>query len=76
MSETSSKNTLSVLSLVFAGVSVIVLPPLFGLVAFILGLIAAIKKERMGILALVLSIVLPILGLLFGFLIGATFLNF
>lgn len=76
MSETSSKNTLSILSLVFAGVSVIVLPPLFGLVAFILGLIAAIKKERLGILALVLSIVLPILGLLFGFLIGATFLDF
>ena len=52
------------------------MPPLFGLVAFILGLIAAIKKERLGILALVLSIVLPILGLIFGFLVGATFLNF
>lgn len=76
MSEAPSKNTLSILALVFAGVSVIVLPPLFGLVAFILGLIAAIKKERLGILALVLSIVLPLLGLIFGFLVGATFLNF
>lgn len=70
--ESSGKNTLSVLSLVFAGVSVIVLPPLFGVVAFILGLIAAIKKERLGILALVLSIVLPILGIILGAMIGMT----
>lgn len=76
MTEAPSKNTLSILSLVFAGISVIVLPPLFGLAAFILGLIAAVKKERLGILALVLSIVLPILGLIFGFLVGATLFDF
>lgn len=68
--ETSTKNTLSILAIVFAIVSLLFLPPLFGLAAFILGLIATIKKERLGVLALVLGIVLPIIGVIIGAMIG------
>lgn len=60
------KNTLSIISLCLAGVSVLFLPPFFGLAAFVLGLIGTIKKEKLGILALILGIVLPIVGMVLG----------
>ena len=60
------KNTLSLLAMIFAGVSVLFLPILFGPAAFVLGVIAVVKKEKNGVLALVLSIVLPIVGMVLG----------
>lgn len=60
------KNTLSLLAMIFAGVSVLFLPILFGPAAFVLGIIAVVKKEKNGVLALILSIVLPIVGMVLG----------
>ena len=64
------KNTLSVLAIIFAGVSLIFLPPVFGLAAFVLGIIATVKKEKLGVLGLVLGIVLPIVGMVIGFAVA------
>ena len=52
--------------MIFAGVSVLFLPILFGPAAFVLGIIAVVKKEKNGVLALILSIVLPIVGMVLG----------
>lgn len=62
---------LSILAIIFAGVSLLFLPPVFGTAAFVLGIIATVKKEKLGVLALVLGIVLPILGMIIGAVIGA-----
>ena len=60
------KNTMSLLAMIFAGVSVLFFPILFGPVAFVLGIIAVVQKEKNGVLALILSIVLPIVGMVLG----------
>lgn len=60
------KNTLSILAIIFAGVSLLFIPILFGPAAFVLGLIATIKKEKLGVLALILGIVLPAIGMVLG----------
>jgi hypothetical protein len=69
------KNTLSVLAIIFAGVSVLFLPILFGPAALVLGIVAAVKKEKLGVLALVLSVVLPIIGFVLGFVLAAAALS-
>ncbi|MEN9731796.1 MAG: hypothetical protein RL488_1106 [Actinomycetota bacterium] len=69
------KNTLSILAIIFAGVSLLILPPVFGLAAFVLGLIATIKKEKLGVLGLILGIVLPIIGMVIGAAIASAMLN-
>ena len=66
------KNTLSLLAMIFAGVSVLFLPILFGPAAFVLGVIAVVKKEKNGVLALILSIVLPIVGFVLGALVATS----
>jgi hypothetical protein len=58
----NQKNTLSVLAIIFAGVSVLFLWWLFGPASLVLGIVATVKKEKLGVLALVLSVVLPIIG--------------
>lgn len=67
----NDKNTYSILAIVFAGVSLLFLPILFGPAALVMGILAMVKQERLRVLALVLSIVLPILGAIFGFIVGA-----
>jgi hypothetical protein len=57
---------LSVISLSLAGGSLLILPPFLGLAAFVLGIMAVVKKEKLGVLALVLSIVLPAIGMFVG----------
>jgi hypothetical protein len=66
------KNTLSLLAMIFAGVSVLFLPILFGPAAFVLGILAVVKKEKNGVLALVLSIVLPIVGFVLGAVVATS----
>jgi hypothetical protein len=63
------RNTLSTLSIVFSGISLLLLPPFFGIAAFVLAIIGVVKKESRGVLALVLSIVFPILGMVLGALV-------
>ena len=66
------KNTLSLLAMIFAGVSVLFFPILFGPAAFVLGILAVVKKEKNGVLALVLSIVLPIVGFVLGAVVATS----
>jgi|LauGreDrversion4_2_1035121.scaffolds.fasta_scaffold2711495_1 hypothetical protein len=62
-------NKLSTLSIIFSGISVLLFPPVFGIAAFILAIIGLVQKESRGVLALILSIVLPILGAVLGALV-------
>ena len=62
----SQSKTLSILAIVLAGVSVLILPPFLGTAAFVLAIIAVVKKQPLAVLALVLSIVLPIIGMVVG----------
>ena len=66
----NNKNTLSVLAIIFAGVSLLFIPPLFGTAAFVLGIIATVKKEKLGVLSLVLGIILPIIGMALGAMVA------
>ena len=68
----STKNTLSITSMAFSGVSLLFLPPVFGLVALILAIIAMTKKEKSRVIALVLSIALPIVGMVVGALVAVS----
>lgn len=68
----NNKNTLSVLAIIFAGVSLLFFPPLFGTAAFVLGIIATVKKEKLGVLGLVLGIVLPIIGMVLGAMVATS----
>ena len=75
MVERSTKNTLSILAIVFACVSLVFIPLIFGIAAFVLGIIAVVKKERLGVLALVLGIVLPLVGVILGAVVGMSVLG-
>jgi uncharacterized membrane protein HdeD (DUF308 family) len=69
------KNTFSILAIVFAGVSLLFLPIVFGPAALVLGIIGTVKKEKLGVLGLVLGIVLPIIGFVIGFVVAAQALS-
>jgi len=68
-------NKLSTLAIIFASVSVLFFPILFGPAALVLGIIATVKKEPRGVLALILSIVLPIIGMVIGAMYAVSMMN-
>ena len=68
-------NKLSTLAIIFAAVSVLFFPILFGPAALVLGIIATVKKEPRGVLALILSIVLPIIGMVLGAMYAINSMN-
>jgi len=68
-------NKLSTLAIIFAAVSVLFFPILFGPAALVLGIIATVKKEPRGVLALILSIVLPIIGMVIGAMYAVSMMN-
>ena len=68
-------NKLSTLAIIFAAVSVLFFPILFGPAALVLGIIATVKKEPRGVLALILSIVLPIIGMVIGAMYAVSTMN-
>jgi len=68
-------NKLSTLAIIFAAVSVLFFPILFGPAALVLGIIATVKKEPRGVLALILSIVLPIIGMVLGAMYATSMMN-
>ncbi len=67
----NEKNTFSILAIIFAGVSLLFLPILFGPAALVMGILAMVKQERLRVLALVLSIVLPLIGFIMGLVFTA-----
>ena len=79
----TDKKVLSVLAIVFGGVSFILwlllnifsipFQFLFAPAALTLGIIAAVKKEKLGVVALVLGIVLPIVGAILATVVLAGF---
>lgn len=60
-------NTLSIIGTVLGVVALVILPPVFGIAGIVLGVIALRKHERLGGVALGVSIV----GLVAGMIIGA-----
>ena len=66
------KVNLGTLSIIFACVSLIFLPPVFGIAGFILGIIGITKGEgATAIVGLILSCILPIIGMIIGMILGA-----
>jgi predicted RNA-binding Zn-ribbon protein involved in translation (DUF1610 family) len=63
------KENLGNLSIIFAFLSLLILPPFLGVVAFVLGIIAIAKGDTTkGIIGLILSMILPWFGMIFGFM--------
>ena len=70
------KQPLGSLSIIFACLSLLILPPLFGLVGLILGIIGTAKGEGgAAITGLVLSIILPIIGMMLALAFGLAMLG-
>jgi hypothetical protein len=68
-------NKLSTLAIIFAGVSVLFFPILFGPAALVLAIVGLVQKEKRGVLALVLAIVLPIIGFALGAMAALSTMN-
>ncbi len=58
------------LAIVFASVSLFFLPLVFGLAAFVLGIIAVVQKQKNAVLGLVLACVFPVIGFIIGYAIA------
>jgi hypothetical protein len=66
-----NSNALSILAIIFGGISVIIFPILFGPIGIILGIIAKTRKERLSTVGLIISIVGPVIGAILGVLVFA-----
>ena len=66
-----NSNALSILAIIFGGISVLILPILFGPIGIVLGIIAKTRKERLSTVGLIISIVGPIIGAILGVLVFA-----
>ena len=64
-------NARSILAIIFGGVSVLILPILFGPIGIVLGIIAKTRKERLSTVGLIISIVGPVIGAILGVLVFA-----
>jgi len=70
----SPSNTYSILAIVFGGVAFFFIPLFVGVPAVIFAAIAKTKNEPLSTVALAVSLLGLIGGLIFGFLVGAIFL--
>lgn len=68
---TKQSNTLSIVSFVLSAVAVFFLPIVFGVAAIICGGVAVSRKERLGKIALGVSIAATLLGFALGALVFA-----
>ncbi|GLY33943.1 hypothetical protein Kisp02_73080 [Kineosporia sp. NBRC 101731] len=68
---TQQSNALSIVSFVLSALAVFILPIVFGVAAIICGGVAVSRKERLGKIALAVSIVATILGFALGYLVFA-----
>ena len=66
-----NSNALSILAIIFGGISVLILPILFGPIGIVLGIIAKTRKERLSTVGLIISIVGPVIGAILGLLVFA-----
>ena len=66
------KTPLGILSIIFACISLIFFPPIFGLAGFILGIIGITKGEgRTATAGLILNCIFPIIGMIIGAIVWA-----
>ena len=64
-------NALSILAIIFGGISLLFLPIIFGPIAIVLAIIAKTRKERLSTVALIISIVGTVVGFILGALVFA-----
>ena len=64
-------NALSILAIIFGGISLLFLPIIFGPIAIVLAIIAKARKERLSTVALIISIVGTVVGFILGALVFA-----
>ena len=69
VTQASTSNSLSIISFVFAGISLLLFPIVFGPVAVILGVIAWAKGEKLGPVAFAAAILGTIVGMVLGYVI-------
>jgi hypothetical protein len=68
-------SNLSIIGMACACISVLFLPPLFGIAAIILGIIAANNGDPNGRTVWILGIILMILGMIIGVLFAASMVS-
>jgi len=66
-----NSNALSILAIIFGGISLLFLWVIFGPIGIILGIIAKTRKERLSTVGLIISIVGPVIGAILGVLVFA-----
>lgn len=71
-SASSTSNTLSTLAIVLGAVSFLFVPLVFGVAGLVLGIIAKTKGESKSSMAIVVSSLGLVLGLIFGSIVGAS----
>jgi hypothetical protein len=64
-----TSSTLSIISFVLSAIAVFIVPIIFGLAAIICGGVAVARKERLGPVALGVSVVATILGFVLGYIV-------
>ena len=62
-------NVLSIISIVCGVVAVLFIPILFGIVGLVLGFIARSRGERLSMIAIIVSAVGLVLGLILGYVV-------
>jgi hypothetical protein len=62
---------MSILGFVFGGVAVFLIPPLFGLAGLILGIIAKVKGDPLGLWAAIVAGVGLVVGMILGVMVFA-----
>lgn len=62
---------LSIITFVLSAVAVLFLPIVFGLAAIVTGIIAVVRKERLGKVALVVAVAATVLGFVLGAVVFA-----
>jgi uncharacterized membrane protein len=65
----SKGNALSITAFVLAGVAVFLVPILFGPAAIACAIVGKVRKERLGIIALVVAIGCTLIGVLLGIVV-------
>ena len=64
-------NALSILAMIFGGVSVVFFWVIFGPIGIVLGIIAKARQERLSTVGLIISIVGPVIGFVLSALVFA-----
>lgn len=70
-SQASGKNTLSIIGIVCGAVAFLFVPPLFGIAGIILGVVGRSKGERLSTVAIVVSALGLVVGMILSYLVLA-----